>query len=45
MIEYYIENIYTEQTRPVWGYNWKDACKRHCLIESEWIILYADYVD
>lgn len=45
MTEYQIENIYSGEVRPVFGYNWKDACRRSNLVSDEWIILLAEYVD
>lgn len=45
MIEYLIENIHTEETRIVWGYNLGDACERYCVTLDDYMVLAAYYVD
>ena len=45
MFEYEIENKATGEIYHVYGYSWKDACRRRKLIPEEWYIRNKIYVD
>lgn len=45
MYEYYIENQLSGETTTIWGYDWKDACKRHSINPEHWRVLYGEYID
>ena len=45
MIEYEIENKGTGELRYIYGYNWKDACRRYKILPYEWYVNYSVYVD
>lgn len=45
MYEFNLINIYTNEMKYAFGYNYKDACKRFNLNPAEWIIDWQEYVD
>jgi hypothetical protein len=45
MYEYYVESIYTGESRTVHGYDVKDAFRRAGLAPIEWGVVYVEYVD
>lgn len=45
MYEFYIGNIYTGETRFVYGYNILKALEKAKLSPVDWGILYVEYVD
>lgn len=45
MYEFTIKNIHTAETAIIFGYSTKRAFERAKLNPSEWIILFADYID
>lgn len=46
MFEYLLINVYDHtEERIVFGYSYKDACRRHKCNPNDWTIIRADYVD
>lgn len=45
MYEYGITNVATGEPNIIYGYSYRDACRRLSLNPTEWEIDYSEYVD